>query len=153
MAELMKVTNGILFWDVRFFRDCHVRDLDAVSSFMVTIYGSLVREFGEDKMCCKTDRSKGFMVKNYYSLLAGSIDFFFSMKKHLATENPYLSSFLCLDCYFGKMLDNRQFEKKGRFGYWIGVICASVMVNRLTIFFFIAQLLRICGLWFLVYLE
>ena len=34
------------------------------------------------------------------------------MKKHLATENPYLSSFLCLDCYFGKMLDNRQFEKK-----------------------------------------
>ena len=52
------------------------------------------------------------------------------MKKHLATENPYLSSFLCLDCYFGKMLDNRQFEKKGRFGYWIGVICASVRFEQ-----------------------
>ena len=77
VAELMKVTNGVLFWDVRFFRDCHVQDLDAVSSFMVTIYGSLVKGFGEDKMCCKIDRSKGFMVKNYYSLLAGSIDFFF----------------------------------------------------------------------------
>ena len=48
-----------------------------MSSFMVTIYGSLVKGFGEDKMCCKIDRSKGFMVKNYYSLLPGSIDFFF----------------------------------------------------------------------------
>ena len=51
-----------------------------MSSFMVTIYGSSARGFGEDKMCWKPDRSKGFMVKDYYSLLAGSIDFFFPWK-------------------------------------------------------------------------
>ena len=51
-----------------------------MSSFMVTIYGSLVRGFEEDKMCWKPDRSKGFMVKDYYSLLAGSIDFCFPWK-------------------------------------------------------------------------
>ena len=86
------------------------------------------------------------MVKDYYSLLAGSIDFCFPWKKHLVVKDPYSSSFPCLDCYFGKMLNNRQFEKKGRFGYWIGVICASVMVNQLTIFLFIVQLLGIYGL-------
>ena len=47
---------------------------------MDTIYGSSVRGFGEGKMCWKTDRSKGFMVKEYYSLLAGSIDFCFPWK-------------------------------------------------------------------------
>ena len=31
-------------------------------------------------MCWKPDRSKGFMVKDYYSLLAGSIDFCFPWK-------------------------------------------------------------------------
>ena len=40
---------------------------------------------------------------------------------------------------------------KGRFGYWIGVKCASVMVNQLTIYFFIVRLLWICGLWFWVF--
>ena len=44
-------------------------------SFMVTIYGSSVRGVGEDKKCWKPNRSKGFMVKDYYSLLVGSIDF------------------------------------------------------------------------------
>ena len=43
MVDLMKVTNAVLFWDVSFFRDCHVWDLDAVSSFIVTIYGSSVK--------------------------------------------------------------------------------------------------------------
>ena len=33
------------------------------------------------------------------------------MEKHLAAEDSYSSSFLCLDYCFAKMLDNRQFEK------------------------------------------
>ena len=56
MAELMKFTNGVLFWDVSFFRGFHVRELEAVSSFMDTIYGSLERGLGEDKMNRKLDK-------------------------------------------------------------------------------------------------
>ena len=56
MAELMKFTNGVLFWDVSFFRGFHVWELEAVSSFMDTIYGSLARGFGEDKMNWKLDK-------------------------------------------------------------------------------------------------
>ena len=43
--------------------------------------------------------------------------------------------------------------RKERYAFWIGVICASVMVKLLTIYYFIVQLLWGCGIWFLVYLE
>ena len=51
-----------------------------MSSFMDTIYGSLVRGFKEDKMSWKPDRNKGFMVNDYYSLLVGQNDFCFPWK-------------------------------------------------------------------------
>ena len=51
MAELMKSYNGVLFWDVSFFRGVHAWELEAMSGFMETIYGSSIRGFGEDKMC------------------------------------------------------------------------------------------------------
>ena len=67
----MKSTNGVLFWDVSFFRGVHARELKAMTSFMDTIYGAIVKGFGEDKMRWKLDRNKGFIVNNYYGLLAG----------------------------------------------------------------------------------
>ena len=51
VAELIKSTNGVLFWNVSFFRGVHARELEVVSSFMDTIYDASVRGFGEDKMC------------------------------------------------------------------------------------------------------
>ena len=80
MAELMKLDNGVLFCDVSFFRDVHARESEALAGFMDTIYGALVKGFGEDKMCWKLDREKGFLVKDYYTLLVGSNDYFFSWK-------------------------------------------------------------------------
>ena len=76
----MKSTNGVLFWDVSFFRGVHARELEAVLTFMDTIYGATVKGFGEDKMCWKPDRNKGFMVNNYYCLLVGSNDCYFPWK-------------------------------------------------------------------------
>ena len=40
VAELMKYTNSVLFWDVSFFRGEHALELEAMSGFMNTIYGS-----------------------------------------------------------------------------------------------------------------
>ena len=80
VAELMKSTNGVLFWDVSFFRGVHAQELEAMSGFMDTTYGSSVRGFGENKMCWKPDRDKGFMVKDYYSILVGSNDYCFPWK-------------------------------------------------------------------------
>ena len=52
-----------------FFRGVHVWELEAMSSFMETIYGSLIRGFGEDKMCWIPSKDKGFMVNDYYRIL------------------------------------------------------------------------------------
>ena len=72
MAEFMKSTNDILFWDASFFRGVHAQELEAMLGFMNTIYGSSIRGFGEDKMCWKPSRDKGFKVNDYYRILVGS---------------------------------------------------------------------------------
>ena len=51
-----------------------------MSSFMDTIYGSLVRGFKEDKMSWKPDRNEGFMVNDYYSLLVALMTIVFHGK-------------------------------------------------------------------------
>ena len=80
MAEIMKFDNGTLFWEVSFVRGVHARELEALASFMDTIYGASVRGCGEDKMRWKSDREKGFTVKDYYNLLVGSNDYCFPWK-------------------------------------------------------------------------
>ena len=99
-----------------------------MSSFMDTIYGPTVRGFGEDKICWKLDGSKGFKVNNYYSLLVGSNDCCFPWKNIWKQKIPSRVVFFVWTAALGKclMIDNL---RKGRFGYWIGVICASVTVN------------------------
>ena len=72
VAKLMKSSNEVLFWGVSFFRGVHAWELEANSGFMETIYGSLIRGFGEDKMCWLPSKDKGFMVNDYYRILVGS---------------------------------------------------------------------------------
>ena len=83
MAELMKLDNGVLFWDVSFSRGVHARELEALAGFMDTIYGASVKGIGEDKMCWKLDRGKGFLVKDYYSLLVGFLGKIFGNRRFL----------------------------------------------------------------------
>ena len=80
VVEVMKFDNGIRFWDVSFFRDVHAWELKVLACFMDNIYGASVRGLSEDKMCWKSDRKKGFMVRDYYNLLVGSNDYCFPWK-------------------------------------------------------------------------
>ena len=63
VAKLMKFDNGVLFWDVSFFRGVHARELKALANFMDTIYGASVKEFGKDKMCWKLDRERASWLR------------------------------------------------------------------------------------------
>ena len=67
VAELIKSANGALFWDVSFFRGVHAWELEAMSGFMDTTYGSSygssVRGFGEDKICWKLDKDSGSKLR------------------------------------------------------------------------------------------
>ena len=82
MAEHIKLDNGVLFWDVSFFRGVHDWELEALAGFN-TIYGASVKGFGEDKMCWKLGREKGFLVKDYYSLLVGFLGKIFGNRRFL----------------------------------------------------------------------
>ena len=78
-----------------------------------------MKGFGEDKICWKPDREKGFMVKDYYNILVGSNDY----------------------CFPWKSIWKQKIPSRVVFFVWTGATCARVMVNRLTISFFIVQLL------------
>ena len=80
VSELMKSSNGVLFWDVSFFRGVHAQELEAMLGFMETIYGSSIRGFGEDKMCWIPSKDKGFMVNDYYRILVGPTIYCFPWK-------------------------------------------------------------------------
>ena len=83
----------VLFWDVRFFRGVHARDLEAMLDFMKTIYDSLIRGLGEDKMCWIPSIYKGFMVSDYYRILVGNTFFGFPWKSIWKQKIPFRVAF------------------------------------------------------------
>uniref|UniRef100_A0A7N2L766 Reverse transcriptase zinc-binding domain-containing protein n=1 Tax=Quercus lobata TaxID=97700 RepID=A0A7N2L766_QUELO len=111
----MRSTNGVLFWDVRFIRSVHARDLEAMSDFMVTIYGSHIRGRGEDKMCWIPSKVKGFLVSDYYRILAGTAFFGFPWKSIWKQKIPSRVAFFVWTAALGKCLtiDNLR-KRKGR---------------------------------------
>ena len=112
VVEIMKFDNGILFWDVRFFRGVHARELEALATFMDTIYGASVRGFGENKMCWKFDRKKGFTVKDYYNLLVGSIDYCFPWKSIWKQKIPSRVALFVWTAALGKCLTIDNLRKR-----------------------------------------
>ena len=104
VAELMMSANGVLFWDVRFVRGVHAWDLEAMSDFMVTIYGSPIRGRGEDKMCWIPSKVKGFLVSDYYRILAGTAFFGFPWKSIWKQKIPSRVAFFVWTAALGKCL-------------------------------------------------
>ena len=88
----------------------HTRELVALSSFMETIYGSSIRGFGEDKMCWKPSKDKGFVVNDYYKILVGSTNCYFPCKSIWKHKIPSRVAFFVWTAALRKCLtiDNLQ---------------------------------------------
>ena len=108
MVELMKSPNGVLFWDVSSFKGVHVRESEALSRFMETIYGSSIRGFGENKMCWIPSKDKGFLVKDYYRIFVGPTIFSFPWRSIWKQKIPSRIAFFVWSATLGKclMIDN-----------------------------------------------
>ena len=65
----MQYTDTILHWDVNFLRAMQDWELESLSNFMDMIYGASVKGNGQDKLCWKPEKNKGFMVRGYYRVL------------------------------------------------------------------------------------
>uniref|UniRef100_A0A7N2R7M9 Reverse transcriptase zinc-binding domain-containing protein n=1 Tax=Quercus lobata TaxID=97700 RepID=A0A7N2R7M9_QUELO len=112
VAELLMSTNGVRFWDVRFVRGVHARDLEAMSDFLETIYGSSIRGLGEDKMCWIPSKVKGFLVSDYYRILAGSAFFGFPWKSIWKQKIPSRVAFFVWTAALGKCLTIDNLRKR-----------------------------------------
>ena len=91
-----------------FFRGVHARELEALSSFMETIYDSSIRGFGEDKMCWIPSKDKRFLVKDYYKILASSTILGFPWRSIWKQKIPSRVAFFVWSAALGKclMIDN-----------------------------------------------
>ena len=148
MVEIMKFDNATLFWDVSFFRGVHARELEALAGFMDTIYGALMRGFGDDKMCWKSDREKGFMVKDYYSLLVGSNDYSFPWKSIWKQKIPFRVAFFVWTAALGKCLtiDNLRKRKVWILDWCYMCKCNGELVDHLFLHCSVAM-----DLWAMVF--
>ena len=101
-------SNDVLFWDVSFFGGVHVRDLEALSNFMESIYVSPLRGLGEDKMCWIPNTHKGFRLSDYYKILVGNTFLGFPWKSIWMQKIPSRVAFFVWTAALGKclMIDN-----------------------------------------------
>ena len=133
MAELMKFTNGVFYWDLSFFRGVPDWELEAVTSFMDTINSSFVRGFREDKMSWTQDRNKGFLVNDFYNLLVGSNDFCFLWKRIYKQKIPSWVAFFVWIVALGKCLiiDNLRKRKVWILDWCYMCKCNGELVDHL----------------------
>ena len=112
VAALMKYNNGVLVWDINFLRGVHAQELEAMSGFLDTIYGSSIKGFGEDKMCWKPSRDKRFKVNDCYRILVGFTDFCFPWKSIWKQKIPSRVVFFVFTAALGKYLTIDNLRKK-----------------------------------------
>jgi hypothetical protein len=51
VANLMRITNGVIAWDLSFIRSVQDWELESLVVFMDLMYSSIVRDSGDDKIC------------------------------------------------------------------------------------------------------
>ena len=129
-----------------FFRGFHVQELEVVSSFLDTIYGSTVKGFGENKMSWKLDRNKGFMVKDYYSLV-GFNDCCFPWKSIWKQKIPSRVAFFVWTVALGKCLMIENLHKRK---VWIMDWCYMYKCNGESVDHLFLHCLVAMDLWSMV---
>ena len=103
-------------------------------------------------MCWKTNRSKGFMVKDYYSLLVGSIDCCWPWKSIWQQKIPTRVAFFVWTAALGKCLTVDNLRKRK---IWILDWCYMSKCNGESVDHLFLHCLVVRDLWsmVLVYLE
>ena len=140
MADLMQFTNGVLHWDLHIVWAIQDWELESLMTFMDTIYGLGIRGIGEDKMCWKPDKKKGFKIATYYRLLDATAianDQSFPWKIIWRSKAPPRVAFFVWTAALGKILTIDKEEEDKNYRVVLYVQCNGESVDHL--------LLQICG--------
>ena len=100
------IPNAVQLLIPRYILDLHphVRDLEALSDFMESIYDSPLRGLGEDKMCWIPNKHKGFRVRDFYKILVGNTLLGFPWKSIWKQKIPSRVAFFVWIAALGKCL-------------------------------------------------
>ena len=87
-------------------------ELESLTTFMDTIYGTIVRGIGEDKMCWKPDKKKGNKVGVYHHLWFATGDHPFPCKIIWRSKVPPRVTFFDWTPALGKISTIENLKKK-----------------------------------------
>lgn len=93
-ADLMKFTIMVLHQNANFIRSIQDWELECLSNFIDSIYGTPMKGSGEDKICWIVAKKKGFEVSGYYQVLLNANDQSFPWKSIWKSKIPFRVAFL-----------------------------------------------------------
>lgn len=117
VADLMKISNGILQWDMHFIRPVQHWELESSSNFLEMIYSIPRTGAGYDKMVWKVDKSKGFTMSRYYHALISPGDMSFTWKSIWTVKILLTVAFFSWTAAQGKILTIGTLCKREHWGF------------------------------------
>ena len=105
--------GAVRSWNLRFHRDFHDWEREAVYSFFDRIHTKLPRGLGDDKLSQRLNRSGHFDVRSFYNAIEGTDAYSFPQKSVWWVKVPKRVSFFLWSAAWGKILTIDNLIKRG----------------------------------------
>jgi hypothetical protein len=80
VADLLRLSDGVILWDLSFTKSTQDWELESLSIFLDLLFLTPVREDGVDKIYWRLSEGAKFLVGSYFRSMSGSIAVSFSWK-------------------------------------------------------------------------
>jgi hypothetical protein len=80
VADLLRLSDGVILWDLSFTKSVQDWELESLSIFLDLLFLTSVRGDGVDKICWRLPEGAQFSFGSYFRSMSGSIAVSFSWK-------------------------------------------------------------------------
>ena len=109
----MSFRNQQLFWDLRFYREPQDWETEQFDIFWNLIHSMTFIGEGQEKLCWKSTKNKGFKVSEFYLSLFSTSDNLFLWKSMWCSNIPLRVAFFSWTAALGKILTLDRLWNKG----------------------------------------
>ena len=113
LADVMSFRNQQLFWDLRFYREPQDWETEQFDIFWNLIHSMTFIGEGQEKLCWKSTKNKGFKVSEFYLSLFSTSDNLFLWKSMWCSNIPLRVAFFSWTAALGKILTLDRLWNKG----------------------------------------
>ena len=111
--DVMSLPNQRLLWDLRFYRELQGWEMEQFDIFWNFIHSMTFTGEGQDKLCWKPTKNKGFKVSEFYLSLFSTLDNLFPWKLVWRSNIPPRVAFFSWTAALGKILTLDRLWNKG----------------------------------------